>query len=92
MRKQKTSIDWNRYTRGEERREIQRMKTDEAHMLMSGSYNNDDEVYMMVEENEYVYLESYASKHLFILHDQSCLQSFVYSGGSIQTTCPVKLC
>ena len=25
-------------------------------------------------------------KRLFILRDQSCLESFVYSGGSIQTT------
>ena len=38
------------------------------------------------EDDEYVYLDSCASKHLFILRDQSFLESFVYSGGSIQTT------
>ena len=52
---------------------------------MSDSYNNDDEV-NMEKDDEYVYLDSCASKHLFILSDQSCLESFVYSGGSIQTT------
>ena len=52
---------------------------------MSNSYNNDDEV-NMAEDDEYVYLDSYASKRLFILRDQLCWESFVYSGRSIQTT------
>ena len=34
----------------------------------------------------YVYLDSFSSTRLFILRDQSFLESFVYSGGSIQTT------
>ena len=58
---------------------------------MFNSYNNDDEV-NMAEDDEYVYLDSGASKHLFILRDQSCLESFVYSGGSIHPCwCAVKL-
>ena len=52
---------------------------------MSISYNNDDEV-NIAEDDEYVYLDSCASKRLLILRDQSRLESFVYSGGSIQTT------
>ena len=43
----------------------------------------------MAEDEVYVYLDSCASKRLFILHNHSCLESFAYSGGSIQTT---KLC
>ena len=35
---------------------------------MSDSYNNDDEV-NMAEDEEYVYLDSCASKRLFILRD-----------------------
>ena len=37
------------------------------------------------EEEEYVLLDSCASSKLFIIRDQSCLESFVYSGGAIQT-------
>ena len=33
----------------------------------------------MVEDDEYIYLDSFASKRLFILRDQSYLESFVYS-------------
>ena len=51
---------------------------------MSDSYNNDDEV-NMAEDDEYVYMDSCSSKRLFILRDQSCLESFVYLGGTIQT-------
>ena len=40
----------------------------------------------MAEDDEYVFLDSCASKRLFIVKDQSVLESFVYSGGSIQTT------
>ena len=41
----------------------------------------------MAEDDDYVYLDSYyASKRLIIIRGQSCLESFVYSGGSIQTT------
>ena len=53
---------------------------------MSDSYNNDDEV-NLAEDVEYVYLDICASKCLFILCDQSCLQSIEeYSGRSIQAT------
>ena len=52
---------------------------------MSDSYNNDDEV-NMAEDDEYVYLNRCASERLFILRDQSCLESFVYSEGPFQTT------
>ena len=53
---------------------------------MPDSYNNDDEV-NMAEDDEYVYLDSCASKRLSIFRDQSCFETFVYFGGSIQTTC-----
>ena len=41
----KTDINWNRYTRLEER-DTEDEDSDEAHILMSNSYNNDDEVSM----------------------------------------------
>ena len=40
----------------------------------------------MAEDDGYVFLDSCASKRLFIVKDQSVLESFVYCGGSIQTT------
>ena len=39
-----------------------------------------------MEDDGYVFFYSCASKRLFIVKDQSALESFVYSGGSIQTT------
>ena len=51
--------------------------SDKARILMSNSCNNDDEV-NMAEGDEYVCLDSCASKRLFILRDQSCLESFVW--------------
>ena len=83
-KKQKSNVDWNRLTRREER-DTEDENSDEAHTLLSNCYNNDDEV-NVAEDDEYVYLDSCASKQLFILRDKSCLESFVYSGGSIQTT------
>ena len=83
-KQQKSNVDWNRFTRREER-DTEDEDSDEAYILLSNSCNNDDEV-NMAEDDEYVYLDSCATKRLFILRDQSCLESFVYSGGSIQTT------
>ena len=83
-KKQKSNVDWNRFTRREER-DTEDEYSGKAHILMSNSCNNDNEV-NMAEDDEYVYLDSCASKRLFFLRDQSCLESFVYSGGSIQTT------
>ena len=40
----------------------------------------------MAEYDCCVFLDRCASKRLFIVQDQSVLESFVYSGGSIQTT------
>ena len=46
---------------------------------------NTNEVCLSKEE-EYVFLDSCASSKLLIIRDQSCLESFVYSVGLIQTT------
>ena len=54
---------------------IRRMKTDKAHILRSNSCNNDDEV-NMAEGDEYIYLDSCASKRLFILRDLVWSHSF----------------
>ena len=40
----------------------------------------------LAEVKVYIILDSYASSKLFIICDQSCLKSFVYSGRLIQTT------
>ena len=76
-KRQKTSIDWNRYTR-REGRDTEDDDADEVYLLMSDSYNNDNEV-NMAEDDEYVYLDSCG---------QSCLESFVYSSGSIYSHHP----
>ena len=55
-------------------------------MIASCSCNNNKEETNVAEDDEYVYLDSCASQRLFILSDQLFLESFVYSGGSIQTT------
>ena len=41
---------------------------------------------IVAKDDEYVYVDSCASNRLYILRDQSFLESFVYSGGLIQTT------
>ena len=69
----------------DERSEIQRMKTQMKLKYQSLSYNNDYKD-NTAEDDEYVYLDSCALKRLIILCDQLCLESFVYSGGSMQTT------
>ena len=53
-------------------------------MLTSRCFSEDE--VCMAEEEEYVFLDSCASNKLFIIRDQSCLESFVYSGGVVQTT------
>ena len=40
-KKQKSNVDWNRFTRREER-DTEDEDSDEAHILLSNSYNNDD--------------------------------------------------
>ena len=61
-------------------------------MIDTCSCNNDKDEVNVAEDDEYVFLDSCASKRLFILRDQSYLESFVYSGGSIQTTRAVHYC
>ena len=55
-------------------------------MIDSCSCNNDKYKINEAKTDEYVYLDSCASKCLFILRDQSFLELFVYSGSSIQAT------
>ena len=83
--KQKTEIDWNRFTRRSER-DGEDEESDETHMIDSCSCNNDKDEVNVAEDDDYVYLDSCASKRLFILRNQSFVESFVYSGGSIQAT------
>ena len=54
--------------------------------MMDACQCNSAEAFHTVIDNEYVYLDSCASKSLFIVRNQSVLESFVYSGSLIQTT------
>ena len=55
-------------------------------MLSTYTTESNTEEASLSEEEEYVFLDSCASSTLFIIRDQSCFESFVCSGGSIQTT------
>ena len=55
-------------------------------MLSTYTTESSIEEACLSEEEEYVFLDSCASSKLFIIRDQSCLESFVYSGRAIQTT------
>ena len=46
----------------------------------------------MTEDDEYMFLDSCASNKLFILRNQSYLESFTYSGEVTQTTVPMHSC
>ena len=54
--------------------------------MMDACQCNSAEDFHTVVNDEYVYLDRCASKSLFIVRDQSVLESFVYCGSSIQTT------
>ena len=47
--------------------------------------NNIEEA-CLSEEKEYAFLDNCASSNLIIIRNQSCLESFVYSGRAMQTT------
>ena len=55
-------------------------------MLSTYTTESNIEEACLSEEEVYVFLDSCASSTLFIIRDQSCLESFVYSGGAIQLT------
>ena len=84
-KKKKPATDWNRFTRREERDTDDDEDFNELHMMNACKCNSPEELHT-VGDDEYVYLDSCASKSLFIVRDQSVLESFVYSGSSIQTT------
>ena len=71
--------DWNKYVRAEERD-----SDDEVNMMEED--NNSAEEVLMSAEDDVVFLDSCASKKLFIIRDQSSLETFVYQATSIQTT------
>ena len=68
----------------DERREIRRMKI-QLKLMYSCLTVTTTTTKSTWQKIMSIYLDSCASKRLFILCDQSCLESFVYSGGSIQT-------
>ena len=80
----KIDSDWNKYIKRGEKDSDE--ESDEVRMMLSYSCGNFVEEVHMVEDDGYMFLDSCASKRLFIVKDQSVLESFVYSGGSIQTT------
>ena len=84
-KKQKTEVDWNRFTRLEER-DGEDEECNDTYMTAPCSCNNNKDKINITEDDYYVYWDSCASKCLFILREQSFKESFVYLGGSIQTT------
>ena len=84
-KKKKSATDWNRFTRREERDTDDDEDFNELSMMNACQCNSTEELHT-VGDDEYVYLDSCASKSLFIVRDQSVLESFVYSGSSIQIT------
>jgi hypothetical protein len=81
-KRQKTG--WNKFVRHDDRGTVEDSDDDGVNMLQEES--DISEGAFMSEENDVVFLDSCASKRLFIVRDQSFLQNFVYSAGSIQTT------
>jgi hypothetical protein len=79
----KPKKSWNRFVRYEERGSDEDSE-EEVDMILDSDCT--DEEVLISEEDEVVFLDSCASKRLFILKDQSYLENFVYSAGSIQTT------
>ena len=77
----KIDSDWNKYLKRGDKDSDE--ESDEVHMMISYSCGNFVEEVHMAEYDGYVFLDSCASKRLFIVKDQSVLESFVYSGGSI---------
>ena len=55
-------------------------------MLSTYTTESNFEEACVSEEEEYVFLNRCASSKLFIICNQSSLESFVYSGGAIQTS------
>ena len=84
QKRHKVDSDWNEYIKRREKDSDE--ESDEIHMMLSYSCGNFVEEVHMAEDDGYVFLDSCESKRLFIVKDQSVLESFVYSGGSIQTT------
>jgi hypothetical protein len=81
-KRQKTG--WNKFVRHDDRGTDEDSDDDGVNMLQEE--RDISEGTFMSEENDVVFLDSCASKRLFIVRDQSFLQNFVYSAGSIQTT------
>ena len=57
-KKQKTEIDWNRFTRREER-DGEDVESNEPHKIASCSCNNDKDEINIIEDDEYVYWDIY---------------------------------
>ena len=84
-KKKKPATDWSRFTRREGRDTDDDEDFNELHMMNARKCSSTEELHT-VGDDEYVYLDSCASKSLVIVRDQSVLESSVYSGRSIQTT------
>ena len=72
----------NRYLKRDER-DISSGDDEEVNMLSTYTTECNIEEACLSEEEGDVFLDNCASSKLFIIRDQSCLESFVYSGGAI---------